>query len=85
MANFLCGKCFPLLLQGQVPPYAMPQIKGFAVQDGILKTIEATAAAYGLKSIPGSDGEVTVLEVSQIMDFLGVICIIAARVLQSNF
>ena len=40
----------------------MPQIRGFAVQDGILKTIEAAAGAYGLKSIPGSDGEVTVLE-----------------------
>jgi hypothetical protein len=40
----------------------MPQIKGFAVQDGILKTIESAAEAYGLKSIPGSDGEVTVLE-----------------------
>jgi hypothetical protein len=40
----------------------MPQIKGFAVQEGIIKTVQSSVGAYGLKSIPGSDGEVEVLE-----------------------
>lgn len=51
-----------LLLQGQVPPYALPQIRGFAVQEGIVQTCQSVVEAYGLKSLPGSDGEVEVLE-----------------------
>lgn len=53
---------FPGFRKGQVPPYAMPQIVGFAVQESIIKTVEAVVEAYGLKSLPGSEGEVTVKE-----------------------
>jgi len=53
---------FPGFRKGQVPPYAMPQIRGFAVQEGIIQTCQSVVTAYGLKSIPGSDGEVEVLE-----------------------
>jgi hypothetical protein len=45
-----------------VPPYAMPQIRGFAVQEGIIQTTQSAVSAYGLKTVAGSDGEVTVLE-----------------------
>ncbi len=45
-----------------MPPYAMPQIKGFAVQEGIIQTVKSAVNAYGLKSIGGKDGEVEVLE-----------------------
>lgn len=40
----------------------MPQIRGFAVQEGIIQTVQSAVNAYGLKSIPGSDGEVEVKE-----------------------
>jgi hypothetical protein len=40
----------------------MPQIRGFAVQEGLIQTVQAAAEAYGLKAISGSDGEVTILE-----------------------
>ena len=40
----------------------MPQIRGFAVQEGIIQTIQSAVDAYGLKSLSGSDGEVEVLE-----------------------
>lgn len=40
----------------------MPQIRGFAVQEGIIQTVQSAVNAYGLKSISGSDGEVEVLE-----------------------
>ena len=40
----------------------MPQIRGFAVQEGIIQTCQSVVDAYGLKSISGSDGEVEVLE-----------------------
>ena len=40
----------------------MTQIRGFAVQEGIIRTVQAAVDVYGLKSIPGSDGEVEVLE-----------------------
>lgn len=40
----------------------MPQIRGFAVQEGIIQTVEAAVKAYGLLSLKGSDGEVEVLE-----------------------
>lgn len=48
--------------QGQVPPYAQPQITQFAIQESIIKTVEAMVAAYGLQSLPGSDGQVQVHE-----------------------
>lgn len=48
--------------QGQVPPYAQPQITLFAVQESIIKTVEAAVDAYGLLSLKGSDGEVKVHE-----------------------
>ena len=53
---------FPGFRKGQVPPYAMPQIRGFAVQEGIIQTCQSAADAYGLKSLKGSAGEVEVLE-----------------------
>ena len=40
----------------------MPQIRGFAVQEGIIQTVQSAVDAYGLKSLSGSDGEVEVLE-----------------------
>lgn len=40
----------------------MPQIRGFAVQEGIIQTVQSAVNAYGLKSISGKDGEVEVLE-----------------------
>jgi len=53
---------FPGFRKGQVPPYAQPQMTGFAVQEAIIKTCELSLETYGLESLPGSDGEVTVLE-----------------------
>jgi len=53
---------FPGFRKGQVPPYAMPQIRGFAVQEGIVQTCQSAVDAFGLKSLKGSDGEVEVLE-----------------------
>lgn len=53
---------FPGFRKGQVPPYAQPQLTMFAVQEGIIKTCEAAVAAYGLKSLSGSDGSVEVHE-----------------------
>lgn len=40
----------------------MPQIRGFALQEGIIQTVQSAVDAYGLKSISGSDGEVEILE-----------------------
>ena len=40
----------------------MPQIQGFAIQEGIIKTVEQAVKAYGLTSLPGSEGEVNILE-----------------------
>lgn len=45
-----------------MPPYAQPQITAFAVQEALIKTVEAGVAAYGLKSLPGSDGQIEVQE-----------------------
>ena len=45
-----------------MPPYAQPQITTFAVQESLIKTVEAGVAAYGLKPLPGSDGEIEVQE-----------------------
>lgn len=53
---------FPGFRKGQVPPFAMPQIRGFAVQESIVQTCQSAVDAYGLKSVTGSDGEVEVLE-----------------------
>mmetsp|Transcript_43639 Transcript_43639/g.105252 ORF Transcript_43639/g.105252 Transcript_43639/m.105252 type:complete len:218 (-) Transcript_43639:48-701(-) len=53
---------FPGFRKGQVPPYAMPQIKNFAVEEGLIQTVKSAIDAYGLKSISGSNGEVKVLE-----------------------
>ncbi|VEU40673.1 unnamed protein product [Pseudo-nitzschia multistriata] len=53
---------FPGFRKGQVPPFAMPQIRGFAVQEAIVQTCQSAVDAYGLKSVSGSDGEVEVLE-----------------------
>mmetsp|Transcript_24707 Transcript_24707/g.68206 ORF Transcript_24707/g.68206 Transcript_24707/m.68206 type:complete len:225 (-) Transcript_24707:102-776(-) len=53
---------FPGFRKGQVPPFAMPQIRGFAVQEAIVQTCQSSVDAYGLKSVSGSDGEVEVLE-----------------------
>lgn len=53
---------FPGFRKGQVPPYAQPQITTFAVQEALIKTCEESLEAYGLESLPGSAGEVTVNE-----------------------
>lgn len=53
---------FPGFRKGQVPPWAQSQITGFAIQEAIIKTCEASLEAYGLESLPGSTGEVTVNE-----------------------
>lgn len=50
------------MFQGQVPPFAMPQITQFSIQEGLIKAVEGAVDAYGLKALPGSDGEVTVHE-----------------------
>lgn len=49
-------------IKGQVPPYAQPQITQFSVQESIIRTVEATVNSFGLKSLPGSDGEFKVHE-----------------------
>ncbi len=48
--------------QGQVPPYAMPQITQFSIQEAIIKTVEAAVDVHGLKALSGSDGQVEVKE-----------------------
>ena len=53
---------FPGFRKGQVPPFAMPQIRGFAVSESIIRTCQSAVEAYGLKSLKGSDGEVNVNE-----------------------
>jgi FKBP-type peptidyl-prolyl cis-trans isomerase (trigger factor) len=53
---------FPGFRKGQIPPYAQGQITTFAVQEAIIKTCEESLEAYGLESLPGSAGEVTVNE-----------------------
>jgi hypothetical protein len=53
---------FPGFRKGQVPPWAQPQITGFAIQEAIIKTCELSLEAYGLESLAGSAGEVTVNE-----------------------
>ena len=40
----------------------MPQIKSFAVQQAIIDTVQSVVDAYGLQSLPGSDGEFEVKE-----------------------
>lgn len=53
---------FPGFRKGQIPPYAQPQMTGFAVQEALIKTCEQSLEAYGLEKLPGSAGEVTVNE-----------------------
>merc|ERR1712071_539369 len=53
---------FPGFRKGQIPPYAQPQMTMFAIQECIIKTCESAVDAYGLKSLPGSDGSVEVHE-----------------------
>lgn len=53
---------FPGFRKGQVPPFAMGQIRGFAVQESIVRTCQSAVDAYGLKSVSGSDGEVEIRE-----------------------
>eukprot|EP00977_Amphora_coffeiformis_P012012 scaffold2954_cov171-Amphora_coffeaeformis.AAC.14 len=53
---------FPGFRKGQVPPYAQPQITNFAIQEAIIKTVQAAVDAFGLKALEGSDGEVEVKE-----------------------
>ncbi len=50
------------LQKGQIPPYAQPQITAFAVQEALIRTVESAVESFGLKSLPGSDGEVTINE-----------------------
>lgn len=45
-----------------MPPYAQPQITQFAVQESVIKTVEAAVEAFGFKSLAGSSGEVNVNE-----------------------
>lgn len=40
----------------------MPQIRGFAVEESIVRTCQSAVDAYGLKSLSGTDGSVEVLE-----------------------
>ena len=35
---------------------------GFAVQEALVRTVESAVKAFGLKALPGSAGEVTILE-----------------------
>eukprot|EP00816_Leptocylindrus_hargravesii_P004635 CAMPEP_0196819358 /NCGR_PEP_ID=MMETSP1362-20130617/70197_1 /TAXON_ID=163516 /ORGANISM="Leptocylindrus danicus, Strain CCMP1856" /LENGTH=216 /DNA_ID=CAMNT_0042197813 /DNA_START=73 /DNA_END=723 /DNA_ORIENTATION=- len=53
---------FPGFRKGQVPPYAQPQITGFALQEAVIQTCESVISAYGLKALSGSDGSVDVKE-----------------------
>mmetsp|Transcript_15159 Transcript_15159/g.27414 ORF Transcript_15159/g.27414 Transcript_15159/m.27414 type:complete len:215 (-) Transcript_15159:145-789(-) len=53
---------FPGFRKGQIPPWAQPQMTGFAVQEAIIKTCEESLEAYGLENLSGSAGEVTVNE-----------------------
>lgn len=53
---------FPGFRKGQIPPYAQPQMTMFAVQEGIIQTVESALGAFGLKNLPGSDGELDVKE-----------------------
>eukprot|EP00584_Thalassiosira_punctigera_P002279 CAMPEP_0172535784 /NCGR_PEP_ID=MMETSP1067-20121228/7628_1 /TAXON_ID=265564 ORGANISM="Thalassiosira punctigera, Strain Tpunct2005C2" /NCGR_SAMPLE_ID=MMETSP1067 /ASSEMBLY_ACC=CAM_ASM_000444 /LENGTH=214 /DNA_ID=CAMNT_0013320729 /DNA_START=140 /DNA_END=784 /DNA_ORIENTATION=+ len=53
---------FPGFRKGQIPPWAQPQMTRFAVQEAIIKTCEESLEAYGLESLSGSAGEVTVNE-----------------------
>ena len=62
LCNIFCLPNAVINFQGQVPPYAQPQITNFAVQEAIIKTVQAAVDAFGLKALEGSDGEVEVKE-----------------------
>ena len=53
---------FPGFRKGQIPPYAQPRMTMFAIQEAVIKTCEQSLEAYGLESLEGSAGEVTVKE-----------------------
>uniref|UniRef100_A0A7S2VB02 Trigger factor ribosome-binding bacterial domain-containing protein n=1 Tax=Entomoneis paludosa TaxID=265537 RepID=A0A7S2VB02_9STRA len=53
---------FPGFRKGQVPPYALPKMTTFAVQEAIIKTVQAVVDCYGLKELEGDDGKVEVKE-----------------------
>lgn len=53
---------FPGFRKGQIPPYAVGQIITFSVQESLIETCVESVKAYGLVSLPGSSGEVTVNE-----------------------
>ncbi|EED88888.1 predicted protein [Thalassiosira pseudonana CCMP1335] len=53
---------FPGFRKGQIPPYAQPRMTMFAIQEAVIKTCEQSLEAYGLESLQGSEGEVTVNE-----------------------
>jgi hypothetical protein len=53
---------FCVLPQGQVPPYAMPQIMQFSIQEAIINTVQAAVDAFGLKGLEGDNGKVEVKE-----------------------
>mmetsp|Transcript_32073 Transcript_32073/g.57991 ORF Transcript_32073/g.57991 Transcript_32073/m.57991 type:complete len:215 (+) Transcript_32073:99-743(+) len=53
---------FPGFRKGQIPPYAQPQITTFAVQESLIRTVESAVESFGLKALPGSDGDVTINE-----------------------
>merc|ERR1711862_457372 len=53
---------FPGFRKGQIPPFAQPQITLFAIQESIINTCESAVNAFGLKSIPGAEGDVDIKE-----------------------
>ncbi|KAL7522274.1 hypothetical protein ACHAWX_006967 [Stephanocyclus meneghinianus] len=53
---------FPGFRKGQIPPYAQSRMTMFAIQEAVIKTCEQSLEAYGLESLTGSEGEVTVYE-----------------------
>ena len=53
---------FPGFRKGRIPPNAQPKITMFAIQEAVIKTCEQSLEAFGLESLQGSEGEVTVNE-----------------------
>jgi len=52
---------FPGFRKGMIPPYAMPKMNTFAIEEGIVSTIEAAVDAYGLQVL-AEDKDVEVHE-----------------------
>ena len=53
---------FPGFRKGQIPPYAMPQMVMFSLQEAITNALEATISSYRLETPKGSDGNIDVKE-----------------------